>query len=181
MAGAGLAIPFGALIAGAVVIDYGVKSMRGAFSGGSSTSPFTGKIRLPVSGPGVRWERTDQGVDANTGKAGDPIYAVEAGVVTQIVDFYQGQPAVVISSPGLPGGATGIYYAEGISPSVRVGQKISLGQQIGVTTSQPTGLEFGFWKGTETLAQATGGYIEGEITQAGRLFHQFLNIPGKIY
>jgi murein DD-endopeptidase MepM/ murein hydrolase activator NlpD len=136
-----MALAFGAILAGAVVIDYGVKSATKAFaSGGSTTTGTTGKgaTRMPVSGKGITWERTDQGVDAS-GPAGTPIYAVAAGTVSDIVDFYQGQPGVVISSPGLPGGATGVYYAEQITPSVHIGEKIAAGQQIGVIAPSGTG------------------------------------------
>lgn len=185
-----LPLHFGELLFGSIILKKGIDDVKGGFASSSSSSggtvtgtPTGGGIGggvLPVSGPNVQWERTDQGIDANTGQAGDPIRAVTAGVVTGIVNFYNGQPAVIVSSSGLPGGATGIYYAEGITPTVHVGQHVVAGQQIGTTTSQPTGLEFGFWKGTSTLAQATTGYVEGEITAAGRLFHNWLGVPGAI-
>lgn len=183
-----LPLVFAAILAGAVLIDYGVKNAKAAFanspssgsSGGSSSSAAgptitSGQAPLPH---GATWERTDQGRDASA-PAGSPITAIAAGVVSEIVpDFYAGQPAVVIDSPGLPGGATGIYYAEQLIPGVHQGEQIQAGQQIGTVAQQGSGLEFGFWKNGQTLAQATTGYVEGEVTAAGELFDHFLTSLG---
>lgn len=178
MAKPDLALTMGALLAGAVVIDYGVKSFKTATasaSGGSTPSTPTGSGTSPL--PGVtKWERTDQGVDASA-KPGSPVRAIVSGVVSAIIpNWYQGQPAVVIDSPNLPGGATGIYYAEQLSPNVHVGQHLNAGEQIGTVAQQGTGLEIGFSKGVLTLAQATGGYVEGQVTHAGELMRQFLGV-----
>ena len=180
-----LPLVFGAIVAGAVVMDYGVKNAKGAFAGASSSSSSTSSSSTgavvngtaPLPG-GASWERTDQGRDASA-KSGDPITAIAAGVVSEIVpNFYAGQPAVVVSSGGLPGGATGIYYAEQILPSVKVGTHVSAGEQIGTVAPSGTGLEFGFWQNGRTLAQATTGYVEGEATKAGELFDSYLESLG---
>ena len=187
MAGGRLPLVFGAIVAGAVVIDYGVRSAKGALTSSSSgsgggavgtaTAPqISGKAPLPAGR--VTWERTDQGRDA-AGQPGDPITALVSGVVSEILPtFSNGQPAVVISSPGLPGGASGIYYAEQINPNVQVGQQVQAGEQIGTVAPSGTGLEFGFWKNGRTLAQATTGYVEGQVTAAGQLFDGFLHQLG---
>lgn len=125
--------------------------------------------------PGVTsWGRTDQGVDASA-TPGSAVRAVVSGVVTDIIpNFYSGQPSVVVSSTGLPSGATGIYYAEQLSPTVQVGQTVQAGEQIGTVAASGTGLEIGFASGSSTLAQGTTGYVEGEVTKAGQAFRSFL-------
>jgi murein DD-endopeptidase MepM/ murein hydrolase activator NlpD len=180
---------------GAIILDAAVKGdsignvVRGIaqqqpIGGGSSTGGGTtsgGSASVSGGGPlptGATWERTDQGVDASA-TPGSPVKAIVSGVVSMIVpNWYQGQPAVYITSSGLPGGATGIYYAEQISPNVHVGQQVSAGQTIGTVAGSGTGLEIGFLKGARTLAQATTGYAEGAVTGAGQLMHQFLANAG---
>jgi murein DD-endopeptidase MepM/ murein hydrolase activator NlpD len=154
--------------AGQSLLANGVAGVGQAASG--AVSPRGGVNPLP----GLRrWERTDQGVDASA-TPGTPVHAVVAGTVTDIIPFYRGQPAVIVSSPGLPAGATGIYYAEQLAPTVKIGDTLAAGQQIGTVAPSGTGLELGFWQGSRTLAQATGGYVEGQATHAGELFRQFL-------
>lgn len=177
-----LPLLFGAVLAGGVTIAYGHRNLASAFaSSGSSTSPNAPAATGQLAGsplPGVtRWERTDQGVDA-AATPGSPIGAIYAGRVSAIIPFYKGQPAVVIDSPGLPGGATGIYYSEQVNPLVKVGDAVQAGQQIGTVAATGTGLELGLWKGNSTLAQATGGYVEGQVTHAGQLMHDLLHSAG---
>lgn len=188
-----LPVAFASIFAGAVVIRYGTDNVKQAFasspagspSGSGSGSPSgSGSAKVGAGGgahplPGVTlWERTDQGVDASA-KPGSPVQSIYTGVVSMIVpDFYNGQPAVVVDTPGLPGGATGIYYAEQLLPNVHVGEHVSAGEQIGTVAPSGTGLELGLWKGTRTLAQATTGYTEGAVTHAGVLMRELLKSLG---
>ncbi len=186
MAPPNLALLMAAGVAGAIVIDYGVKNVRPAFASSSSSSSSvtagaaltgTGHATTPLPNV-IHWERTDQGVDASA-EPHSPVQAVVSGVVSAIIpNWFSGQPFVVVDSPGLPGGATGIYYAEQLNPTVKVGDHVMAGQQIGTVAATGTGLEIGFAKGTETLARATSGYIEGEVTHAGELMRQFLKDAG---
>jgi murein DD-endopeptidase MepM/ murein hydrolase activator NlpD len=147
-----LPLAFAELMGGAIILDAAVKGdsisnvVRGIAQqqpiGGSSSTAGAGNSGTATgTGPlptGATWERTDQGVDASA-TPGSPIKAMVSGVVSMIVpNWYQGQPAVYITSPGLPGGATGIYYAEQISPNVHVGQQVSAGQTIGTVASSGT-------------------------------------------
>lgn len=181
-----LPLLFGAILAGGVTIAYGHRNVTSAFaSAGSSTSTPTSSTPAVSSTAGgnplpgvVRWERTDQGVDA-AAAPGSAVNALFSGTVSAIVpNWYAGQPALVVDSPGLPGGATGIYYAEQLIPNVKVGDTVQADQQIGTVASTGTGLELGLWKDGRTLAQATTGYAEGQVTRAGQLMHQLLQSAG---
>lgn len=173
-----LAVVFAGILTGAVVIDYGVKSVRAASGSSPASAPVpggTGSNPLPEA---VRWGRTDQGVDASA-TPGSAVNAIVSGVVTAIVPgWYAGQPAIVVSSPGLPGNADSVYYAEQVTPTVKVGQQVSAGEQIGTVASSGTGLEIGLWKSGRTLAQATTGYVEGQATHAGDLMRSWLQSLG---
>lgn len=196
-----LPLAFAEVLGGGLVLLAGLsgESLGSVASGGFSLNPFVklgggksvadsiGSVSASIghgassknlfaSGTPVSWNRTDQGIDASV-PPGTSIHAIESGQVSQIWDFYKGQPALVIDSPGLPGGATGIYYSEQITPSVQVGQSVKAGDTIGTVASSGTGLEFGFSKGSQTLARATTGYVEGQATEAGKLFRQFIGIP----
>jgi murein DD-endopeptidase MepM/ murein hydrolase activator NlpD len=195
---ANLPLAFAELLAGGIMLTAGISDPNGSisnviegldtgklasFNTGSSSSSATGGSVAAAGGasplPGVTsWGRTDQGVDASA-KPGSPVAAVVSGTVTSIIpNFYSGQPAVFVSSTGLPSGATGIYYAEQLTPSVKVGDTVQAGQPIGSVAATGTGLEIGFASGAQTLARATTGYTEGEITHAGQAFRSFLQSLG---
>lgn len=190
---ANLPLAFAELLGGGVFLVAGVSgssiadvveghvTMHPLSPGNAGTSaagaapPSAGGTSSPLPGL-TSWGRTDQGVDASA-TPGSPVRAIVGGVVSAIVpNWYRGQPMVVIDTPGLPGGATGIYYAEQLSPSVHIGQTVQAGEQIGTVAPSGTGLELGFASGIRTLAQATTGYVEGQATRAGQLFRSFLGI-----
>lgn len=135
MAGNNMALAFGALVAGAVVLDYGVKSAKGAFSGGGS--PGLGGVTpgKPSKGfpaavdplPGAIGSRLDQGIDA-TGKrflapwSGKVVYASASD------PGWAGGGYVAVQSEA---DASKVYYlAEGIVPIVHVGQHVTAGEDI---------------------------------------------------
>lgn len=78
-----------------------------------------------------------------------------------------------------------VYIAEAIRPTVKVGQRVYRGRQVGVFTADGApgrnpGIEIG-WASTvtnRTLAAATTGYHEGEQTEAGICFARFLHHHG---
>lgn len=148
MARGNLAVVFGALVAGAVVIDYGVKSARGAITSpssatGASASPgVTSTTPVSVSGfpsavnplPGAAGTRLDQGMDAT----GNTFLAPWTGTVVRAVQ----------NDPGWGGGgyvavqsntdASRVYYlAEGILPTVREGDSVVAGQKIATPIRNP--------------------------------------------
>ena len=65
-----------------------------------------------------------------------------------------------------------VYVAEGITPTVRQGQVVSAGQQIG--TFNGHSIEIGFALGQSDLALAHTVYHEGADTAAGRTMNQLL-------
>jgi hypothetical protein len=129
----------------------------------------------PLANARVRAERIDQGVDyAGTGTLG----AIGPGVVTQVVKSgsgWEGGGYVEYKLTAGPYAGKSIYYAEGVTPTVSVGQTLSPGQQVAtIIPGWPTGMELGFaaGKANETsYAQAYGGgYTENALTAAGQAF-----------
>ncbi len=124
--------------------------------------------------------RTDMGVDF-TARAGAPILAI-------------GRAKILGIHPGWypPGGPNGgnlleykllngrdagrsIYVAEQIAVAVHPGQTVRAGAVIGRYAASGTGIETGWAAGGgTTLAQASTGYNEGEVTSAGISFRRFL-------
>ena len=124
----------------------------------SSAPAQTGdRYKNPI-GPGLTPERVDMGVDY--GGAG-PVHALGNGKITSVYN------------PGWPGGGfiglqlsdgSGryVYYAEDISPAVRVGETVTAGQLIGHATGG--GIEVGWAAppGTgQTMAAAAGQHKAG--------------------
>lgn len=185
----------GALLGGAVVIDYGVKNTRKAFAsssgsstnaptptpgpGGAGTPALPGSYVAPFDPSVVKVGRTDQGVDTSA-PAGTPIRAIGASKVAGIIpNWFAGQPFVWFQFLDGPEAGKFWYAAEQLIPSVKVGQTVQAGDPIGTVASSGTGQEFGFATANgETLARATTGYTEGEQTQAGQDFAHFLTSLG---
>jgi len=126
----------------------------------------------PLS-PKATTGRTDQGKDF--GGAG-PIRAIGNALI------------VKTGAPGWPGGEKGVLYKlldgpargkyvytyEGISPSVRAGQRVKAGQVIGsIIPGTTTGIEMGWATSTgEPISHAE--YTEGKETVGGKAFAGFL-------
>jgi hypothetical protein len=127
----------------------------------------------------THWERTDQGVDANM-PVGAPILAPGAIKILAIEpDWYAGQPLVYWEL--LDGRQAGKvqFVAEQITDIAKPGLILQQGQVIARYAARGTGIEFG-WStpnGT-TLAVATSGYEEGQVTPAGVWMRQWLNSLG---
>lgn len=144
-------------------------------------------VYAPVNGAGYinplrfvnHWERTDQGVDANM-PVGAPILAPgKIKILAVQPDWYAGQPLVYWEL--LNGRQAGKvqYVAEQITDIAKPGLILQQGQVIARYASRGTGIEFG-WStpnGT-TLAVATSGYEEGQVTPAGVWMRQWLNSLG---
>lgn len=125
------------------------------------------------------WERTDQGVDASM-PAGAPILAPGKVKVLAIEpNWYAGQPLVYYELlDGVDAGKVQ-YVAEQITSIAEPGSILQRGQAVARFASSGTGIEFG-WSTLDgvTLARATGGYEEGQITPAGRSIRAWLNALG---
>jgi hypothetical protein len=127
----------------------------------------------------TRWERTDQGVDAVM-PVGAPIIAPSRIKILAIEPgWYAGQPLVYWEL--LEGADAGKvqYVAEQITNIARPGSVLQRGQTIATFAPSGTAIEFG-WSTINgvTLAMATGGYEEGQITPAGQSIRAWLNALG---
>jgi hypothetical protein len=124
----------------------------------------------------TRWERTDQGVDA-TMPVGAPILAPSAIKVLAIIpDWYAGQPLVYFELLAGPDAGRVQYVAEQITAIARPGSILRQGQAIARFAASGTAIEYG-WSTLDgvTLAKATTGYEEGQVTPAGRSIRGWLN------
>ena len=127
----------------------------------------------------TRWERTDQGVDAVM-PVGAPILAPSRIKILAIEpDWYAGQPLVYWEL--LEGADAGKvqYVAEQITNIARPGSILTQGQTIATFAPSGTAIEFG-WSTVNgiTLAMATTGYEEGQVTPAGVSIRAWLNALG---
>lgn len=127
----------------------------------------------------THWERTDQGVDA-TMPVGAPILApCEIKILAVEPDWYAGQPLVYFEL--LDGADAGQvqYVAEEITDIARPGLILQQGQVIARFAKSGTGIEYGLSTlNGITMAMATTGYEEGQITPAGRWIRRWLNSLG---
>lgn len=125
------------------------------------------------------WERTDQGVDANM-PIGAPILAPGPVKILAIIPgWYAGQPLVYWELLNGPDAGKIQYVAEEITDIAPPGSFLQQGQVIARYAAHGTGIEFG-WSTINgvTLAMATSGYEEGQVTPAGRSIRQWLNALG---
>ena len=125
------------------------------------------------------WERTDQGVDA-TMPVGAPILAPSQVKILAIEpNWYAGQPLVYWELLAGPDAGMEQYVAEEITDIAPAGSILQKGQVIARYAASGTGIEYG-WSTPDgvTLAVATSGYEEGEITPAGVSMRNWLNSLG---
>jgi hypothetical protein len=127
----------------------------------------------------THWERTDQGVDANM-PVGAPILApTQIKILAIEPDWYAGQPLVYWELLAGPDAGRVQYVAEEITDIAPPGSILQQGQAIARYAATGTGIEFG-WSTPSgiTLAVATTGYEEGQVTPAGAAIRQWLNALG---
>jgi hypothetical protein len=125
------------------------------------------------------WERTDQGVDANM-PVGAPIFApCPVKVLAVIPNWYAGQPLVYFELLDGPQAGQIQFVAEQITDIARPGLTLQRGQVIARYAASGTGIEYG-WSTPNgvTLARATTGYEEGQVTPAGVYMRNWLNALG---
>jgi hypothetical protein len=127
----------------------------------------------------TNWGRTDQGVDA-TMPVGAPILAPSAVKILAIIPgWYAGQPLVYFEL--LSGAQAGKvqFVAEQITAIAPPGSIVQQGQPVARYARSGTAIEYG-WSTLNgvTLARATTGYEEGQVTPAGRSIRDWLNSLG---
>jgi hypothetical protein len=136
----------------------------------------------PLAGATVRAERIDQGVDyAGSGTLG----ALGPGVVTQVKQSgsgWEGGGFVEYKLTAGPYAGRYVYYAEGVTPTVSVGQTLAPGQPVAtIIPGSSTGVEIGWGSGQGESAYASasgGGYSEGQLTAAGKSFSDLIAALG---
>ncbi len=124
------------------------------------------------------WGRTDQGVDAAM-PVGAPILApCRVKVLATIPNWFAGQPLVYFELLDGPDAGRVQFVAEQITNIAPVGI-LQQGQPIARYAASGTDIEYG-WAvlNGETLARATTGYTEGQVTPAGRSMRAWLNSLG---
>lgn len=123
-------------------------------------------------------ERIDMGVDY----AGSGNYlAIGNGVVTQVNPGGWGKYGNYIAYKLTDGPLAGreIYYAEGVTPHVKVGQKLSAGQIVAsIIPGWQYGTEIGYGSGHTNTAAASPYYTEGARTAAGQAFSDLIKQLG---
>ncbi len=135
----------------------------------------------PIGKASLTPERIDMGVDyAGTG----PLLALGNGVVTQVNPGGWGQYGNYMQYQLTDGPDAGkyIYYAEGITPTVKVGDKVSVGQVVAnLIPGFHSGIELGFGAAGQDSTYASvsgGGYSEGARTASGQAFSDLVRALG---
>jgi hypothetical protein len=125
------------------------------------------------------WGRTDQGVDAAM-PVGAPILApCRVKILAVIPNWFAGQPLVYYELLQGPDAGKIQYVAEQITDIAPSSSILQQGQPIARYARSGTDIEFG-WSTINgvTLARATSGYTEGQVTPAGRSIRAWLNALG---
>jgi murein DD-endopeptidase MepM/ murein hydrolase activator NlpD len=129
----------------------------------------------PLGGDQYVTGRTDMGVDFCL-TPGEPIRALGDGTVVGISPhWFWRQPYIWYRLLDGPYAGHYVYVAEQIARLARVGAQLSAGQPVAYYKGSGTCIEMG-WSAADgsTLAQATTGYYEAEITRAGVSFAHFM-------
>jgi murein DD-endopeptidase MepM/ murein hydrolase activator NlpD len=133
----------------------------------------------PLEGDRYLTGRTDMGVDFCL-RPGEPIRALGDGVVVGVsLGWFDQQPYVWYRLTDGRYEGRYVYVAEQIRRLPRIGTRVRAGQPLVYYAGQGTCIEMGWSAATgATLAQATTGYYEGEVTRAGVSFARFLGWLG---
>jgi hypothetical protein len=125
------------------------------------------------------WGRTDQGVDASM-PVGAPILApCKIKIVVILPGWFAGQPLVAFELLEGPDAGKIQFVAEQITGIPPVGTILQQGQAIARYAASGTNIEYGWATVTGlTLARATTGYTEGQVTPAGQAMRAWLNSLG---
>ena len=140
----------------------------------ASAAGYTGYVD-PLGGDRYVTRRTDMGVDFCLAP-GEPIRALGDGIVMGIrPDWFRHQPYLWYQLLDGPDAGRYVYVAEQIRRLARIGTQLTTGQPVAYYKKSGTCIETG-WGAADgaTLAQATTGYTEGQVTPGGVSFAHFL-------
>ncbi len=163
-------------------VNYGIVQLTGGADSGAVSvqldrafaAVYRGYMN-PLRGDRYVAGRTDMGVDFCLTQ-GEPIHALGDGIVVGISpDWFRGQPYIWYQLVDGPYAGRFVYVAEQIDKLAQVGSSLTAGQTIARYNRNGTCIETG-WSAPDgaTLAQATTGYHEGKVTQAGVSFARFV-------
>jgi murein DD-endopeptidase MepM/ murein hydrolase activator NlpD len=163
-------------------VRYGVVDLTAGAEEGPVTLEFDQAVAgvytryvNPLRGDWYYTGRTDMGIDFCMAR-GEPIYALGDGVVTGISrNWFRHQPYIWYLLVDGPDAGRYVYVAEQITRLARVGTPLSAGHPVAYYKRFGTCIEMG-WSAANgaTLAQATTGYREGQVTLAGISFARFV-------
>jgi hypothetical protein len=156
----------------------GAVLLAGLF-GLSSGAQAAAAYQNPFVGDQPYVDRTDMGVDVCL-SPGDPIRAVGNGVVVGIMkNWFEKQPYIWYQLTSGPYAGRYVYLAEQIKHLAPIGTTLQAGDVVARYAGKGTCIEMG-WSAASgaTLAQATTGYTEGQVTVAGVSFARFLMSVG---
>ena len=140
----------------------------------ATAAVYTGYVN-PLGGDRYITGRTDMGVDMCLA-AGEPIRAVGDGIVVGVSpNWFEHEPYIWYQLLDGPYAGRYVYVAEQITRLTHVGTPLSAGQPVAYYKKSGTCIETG-WSAADgaTLAQATTGYHEGQVTDPGVSFARFL-------
>lgn len=128
-------------------------------------------------GSGLTQGRIDQGVDY---QGSGNLYALGSGTI--VATHNSGWPGLgtfIALKLDNPSGAMSpiVYYAEDITPAVKVGQRVTAGQIVGRATGGSTGIEVGW--GSTAIGAALAHGASG-VTNEGQNFFNLVKSLGGI-
>jgi hypothetical protein len=128
---------------------------------------------------GATFGRIDMGIDGHM-TPGAPCKAPgKIKIVGINPGWYAGQPYIWWQLLDGPDAGKYQYMAEQITQLASVGATLNQGDAICKFAASGTGFEFGWGTASaQTLAQATTGYTEGEVTDAGKSIANWLTAQG---
>ncbi|MDQ6821731.1 MAG: hypothetical protein M3076_15590 [Actinomycetota bacterium] len=160
---------------GIVQLDAGADQGPVSMSFDQATAAnYTGYVN-PLGGDSYVNGRTDMGVDFCL-DPGEPIRALGDGIVVGISpNWFRNQPYLWYQLVDGPHAGRYVYVAEQVRGLPKIGTQLTAGQPLAYYKKRGTCIEMG-WSAVDgaTLAQATTGYFEGQITKAGVSFARFL-------
>jgi hypothetical protein len=155
-----------------VASDGGIFTFGGAVFYGSGATQGTGFVGM-VTGPadgyanplravtGLRAERVDEGVDY--GGSG-PIYALGDGVITSTAGSWPDGTFISYRLTDGPAAGKMVYVAENVTPTVTVGQSVTLNTVVGILNNAYPDMEIGWAADSygDTMAAQAGQWTSAD-------------------
>lgn len=150
----------------------GQESTQSTVTTGTTTANISPAGLTNPIGAGLVRGRIDEGVDFSG--SGD-LYAIGSGVITEVQG--SGWPGGIFINLRLDNGQD-VYYAENITPTVSLNQRVKPGDKIGHANGSYPFIEIGFGTGAPQTAAASSHYSEGQSTPEGQQMASLLSSLG---